>query len=627
MSLFNNRIQMLQVEYIQLCKMKPDQERVRNLLTDTVTLLCKNGLTYNDELRVEALIGITVDDDVFLVHVNESYKNDDPRPKSPEVQASDQPPPSLREKEKDRRGSASADSPSSRRHRQEMFVDLTGRDTPGPYMVSPHRQVRGQMAMSPRMATSPRGRGPYGRGQQMPSPVNQMRRGSPSGSTSSTRQQVYRSPGTAGQLQQRQMNQRMMSPHMRGQVFPRQQGPRQYSPMQNSPHVRRSLSGIMSQQIGVRGLSPQAQAQLLKQQQHALASQAAAQQRHQQQQKGPTNPEEVIVLDEPASSGDKGTMSVPTVTALGPPQARILGSVMTQPGSPRVSTPGTPPQPMTIQPVNIQPITSQPTPEANGSPTVVLPETPQLTDTESENTTSDSLSQLACVVGEQQQARIMSQEPTEITPQPDLTDSISDPGTNEAAISALQQMAETTVEELQKIADKDGSCPEQSDTENMPSGTVTITPTETPQGATDVQSPVSQSQPTLGDTTLNQSSDVHPPKIENTVKEGIDENINLTVQSVQGNFSQYDRLGQFRVMKKPPPDEPDDNGEPPSKRRAMTPASSETGSEAGHSSVGDDGSNVSASADQPSDASNVKQERAEKSLETVSGDSYTMTLH
>lgn len=54
--------------------MKPDQERVNNLLRDTVTLLCKNGLTYTDELRVEALIGVTVDSsDVFLVHINERF--------------------------------------------------------------------------------------------------------------------------------------------------------------------------------------------------------------------------------------------------------------------------------------------------------------------------------------------------------------------------------------------------------------------------------------------------------------------------------------------------------------------------------------------------------------------------
>ena len=54
--------------------MKPDQERVRNLLTDTVTLLCKNGLQYHTELRVQGVLGITLDDsDVFIVHINEKF--------------------------------------------------------------------------------------------------------------------------------------------------------------------------------------------------------------------------------------------------------------------------------------------------------------------------------------------------------------------------------------------------------------------------------------------------------------------------------------------------------------------------------------------------------------------------
>ncbi|KAI0239094.1 hypothetical protein LSAT2_010159 [Lamellibrachia satsuma] len=54
--------------------MKPDQERVRNLLTDTVTLLCKNGLQYQTELRVQGVLGITLDDsDVFIVHINEKF--------------------------------------------------------------------------------------------------------------------------------------------------------------------------------------------------------------------------------------------------------------------------------------------------------------------------------------------------------------------------------------------------------------------------------------------------------------------------------------------------------------------------------------------------------------------------
>ena len=53
---------------------KPEQDRVRNLLTDTVTLLCKNGLTYGKEMKVQGLLGITLDEDeVFVVHFNEKF--------------------------------------------------------------------------------------------------------------------------------------------------------------------------------------------------------------------------------------------------------------------------------------------------------------------------------------------------------------------------------------------------------------------------------------------------------------------------------------------------------------------------------------------------------------------------
>ena len=57
--------------------MRPDQERVRNLLTDTVTMLCKNGLQYQTELRVQGVLGITLDNnDVFIVHINEKIGDD-----------------------------------------------------------------------------------------------------------------------------------------------------------------------------------------------------------------------------------------------------------------------------------------------------------------------------------------------------------------------------------------------------------------------------------------------------------------------------------------------------------------------------------------------------------------------
>jgi len=54
--------------------MKPDQERIKTLLADTVTLLCRNGLHFQHQLRVQGVLGITIDDsDVFIVHINESF--------------------------------------------------------------------------------------------------------------------------------------------------------------------------------------------------------------------------------------------------------------------------------------------------------------------------------------------------------------------------------------------------------------------------------------------------------------------------------------------------------------------------------------------------------------------------
>lgn len=56
--------------------MKADQERVKTLLADTVTLLCKNGLFFSKQLKVQGLLGITVDDDeVFIVHIDELFRD------------------------------------------------------------------------------------------------------------------------------------------------------------------------------------------------------------------------------------------------------------------------------------------------------------------------------------------------------------------------------------------------------------------------------------------------------------------------------------------------------------------------------------------------------------------------
>jgi hypothetical protein len=53
-----------------------DQLKVKALLAETITLLCKNGLKFSTELRIEGLIGVTVDNDkILLVNINEAIRS------------------------------------------------------------------------------------------------------------------------------------------------------------------------------------------------------------------------------------------------------------------------------------------------------------------------------------------------------------------------------------------------------------------------------------------------------------------------------------------------------------------------------------------------------------------------
>jgi len=52
--------------------MNVNQERMQTLLVETVTMLCRNGLTFQTDIRVQGLLGITVDgQEVILVSMDE----------------------------------------------------------------------------------------------------------------------------------------------------------------------------------------------------------------------------------------------------------------------------------------------------------------------------------------------------------------------------------------------------------------------------------------------------------------------------------------------------------------------------------------------------------------------------
>ena len=58
-----------------LIKMRPEQKRVKQLLTEAITLLCRNSLQFKEDVTVEGLLGITLDkSDIFLVSIKETIQ-------------------------------------------------------------------------------------------------------------------------------------------------------------------------------------------------------------------------------------------------------------------------------------------------------------------------------------------------------------------------------------------------------------------------------------------------------------------------------------------------------------------------------------------------------------------------
>lgn len=58
--------------------MKPEFSHVRNILINTISLLCKNSLSYQQGLRIHGLLGITLDEEVFLVEISEHFNQKSP---------------------------------------------------------------------------------------------------------------------------------------------------------------------------------------------------------------------------------------------------------------------------------------------------------------------------------------------------------------------------------------------------------------------------------------------------------------------------------------------------------------------------------------------------------------------
>ena len=56
---------------------KADQVRIKTLLTEAISNLCRDGLNFKSEFCVEGLLGITLDnDDIFLINIKETITSD-----------------------------------------------------------------------------------------------------------------------------------------------------------------------------------------------------------------------------------------------------------------------------------------------------------------------------------------------------------------------------------------------------------------------------------------------------------------------------------------------------------------------------------------------------------------------
>ena len=50
-----------------------DTDGIEKAIISTLVMLCKNSITYNAELKIQGLLGITVDETVLLVQINEQF--------------------------------------------------------------------------------------------------------------------------------------------------------------------------------------------------------------------------------------------------------------------------------------------------------------------------------------------------------------------------------------------------------------------------------------------------------------------------------------------------------------------------------------------------------------------------
>lgn len=105
--------------------MRADQERVKKLLTEAVTLLCRNSLQFEEEVTIEGLIGVTLDrKDIFLVSIQETIETGIKSASKRSVEENEEP---------DHYHS----SPNSSKRQKHLHISNNNTDNSLPHIVQP----------------------------------------------------------------------------------------------------------------------------------------------------------------------------------------------------------------------------------------------------------------------------------------------------------------------------------------------------------------------------------------------------------------------------------------------------------------------------------------------------------
>lgn len=135
-------------------RMSVEHERLIRMIKESISLMCKSSLSYDLELNVEGLLGITLDKkDIFLVNINESFQTEMRRQQEeeprPGAEAQKRPQRDIVEiKEEEYRLSSSAKRRRARRRSRDSQGTADSEDIDSPHSHSHSQHSHSQHSPS-----------------------------------------------------------------------------------------------------------------------------------------------------------------------------------------------------------------------------------------------------------------------------------------------------------------------------------------------------------------------------------------------------------------------------------------------------------------------------------------------